>query len=298
MSGSVAVHFKFDSDAEFVNLCGTWDEFASRIPLSEEEGEGKWSGKLFLAPGKYEYNYVCDGQWKYNESEPTNTDERGIVTNVVEVKAPAGAEGADAKQNLESLLAKRPEKKKVVQMNVLQDEGEASSGFAAKKKELEVQQKKDKLNAFLKRRPTRQDSHVSFVLKSHDGVADTLKKTQQDLEKKKKSDKLRQFLIDRPPKEFLHSQQILKEDKVAPGLQATQDRLRAEQLKQKMSRFLSKRPSVHESHVQKVLAGGDGVDPSPRIEEDKQARKSRSESLSQFITNRPSQEDVQKIVGS
>jgi 1,4-alpha-glucan branching enzyme len=50
-------------EAAVVTLAGTfngWDP--KRTPL-RKDGEGTWTTSLKLAPGRYEYRFVVDGEW-------------------------------------------------------------------------------------------------------------------------------------------------------------------------------------------------------------------------------------------
>lgn len=47
--------------------------------------DGKWRVALWLAPGKYHYKFVVDGQWLCDLGKPTVTDEEGNLNNVIEV---------------------------------------------------------------------------------------------------------------------------------------------------------------------------------------------------------------------
>jgi 1,4-alpha-glucan branching enzyme len=48
------------------SFCG-WDPAAH---LLKRDGKGAWKGSLLLAPGRYEYRFVVDGQWCDDPSCP------------------------------------------------------------------------------------------------------------------------------------------------------------------------------------------------------------------------------------
>ncbi|HEV2391638.1 MAG TPA: isoamylase early set domain-containing protein [Verrucomicrobiae bacterium] len=63
------VAFAIDKPAaQNVLLAGTFNEWIpERTPL-RKDAQGKWTTTLSLAPGRYEYRFVADGQWL---SDPT-----------------------------------------------------------------------------------------------------------------------------------------------------------------------------------------------------------------------------------
>lgn len=69
---------------ESVKVTGTFTNWVDHIDC---EGEGSaWKASVTLAPGKYLYKYIVDGEWCYDLEKPSETDESGNVNNVVIVE--------------------------------------------------------------------------------------------------------------------------------------------------------------------------------------------------------------------
>jgi 1,4-alpha-glucan branching enzyme len=50
-------------DAKEVLLAGTFNNWNPKANPMQRTANGMWSVTLHLAPGRYEYKYVIDGQW-------------------------------------------------------------------------------------------------------------------------------------------------------------------------------------------------------------------------------------------
>jgi 1,4-alpha-glucan branching enzyme len=51
-------------EAQSVNVAGTFcDWHTDRYPLKKDR-KGSWKATLTLAPGRYEYRFVVDGEWR------------------------------------------------------------------------------------------------------------------------------------------------------------------------------------------------------------------------------------------
>ena len=83
----IPVSFAFDVDekhpAQSVQICGSFDKWQVRHPLSLDTLKNQWVITLKIKRGKYFYKYVVDGNWVVNEKEPTYKESNGIVNNVV-----------------------------------------------------------------------------------------------------------------------------------------------------------------------------------------------------------------------
>src|SRR5437870_4013381 len=57
------IEFGFEAArARYVGVAGTFNDWnAERTPLKKEGAS--WKARLALAPGRYEYRFVVDGQW-------------------------------------------------------------------------------------------------------------------------------------------------------------------------------------------------------------------------------------------
>jgi 1,4-alpha-glucan branching enzyme len=64
MTNTRKVKFRLAApDANTVTVAGTFNEWdATRTSLRRGK-DGQWTTKLPLAPGRYEYRFVVDGQW-------------------------------------------------------------------------------------------------------------------------------------------------------------------------------------------------------------------------------------------
>jgi 1,4-alpha-glucan branching enzyme len=74
-------------DAKAVRLCGDFNQWSpSSLRMIQRDGSGLWEKHLTLAPGRYEYKFVVDGQWT---PDPNNRQEVandfGSTNSVVEV---------------------------------------------------------------------------------------------------------------------------------------------------------------------------------------------------------------------
>ena len=66
-----------------VQVCGSFDKWQVRHPLTYDPIKSQWNLTLKVKKGKYFYKYIVDGEWVVNNNEPTETEESGIVNNVV-----------------------------------------------------------------------------------------------------------------------------------------------------------------------------------------------------------------------
>ncbi|XP_065870887.1 phosphoglucan phosphatase DSP4, amyloplastic isoform X2 [Euphorbia lathyris] len=71
-----------------VEISGLDIGWGQGIPLLLDKQQGLWILQRQLLEGRYEYKYVVDGEWLYNEHEPfTSPNKDGHVNNYVEVVA-------------------------------------------------------------------------------------------------------------------------------------------------------------------------------------------------------------------
>jgi starch synthase len=67
-----------------VELCGTFDNWKTRHPMSFDNYTNQWFINLHIGRGKYLYKYVIDSnKWLHNEKEPMEKDSQGNVNNVL-----------------------------------------------------------------------------------------------------------------------------------------------------------------------------------------------------------------------
>ncbi|MDV6031432.1 MAG: glycoside hydrolase family 13 [Phycisphaera sp. RhM] len=50
-------------EAEKVFLAGSFNEWNPEVTPMDKTDNGKWTAKLKLEPGRYEFKFVVDGQW-------------------------------------------------------------------------------------------------------------------------------------------------------------------------------------------------------------------------------------------
>ena len=64
-------------DAKTVSVAGAFNDWRiDANPLTSEE-DGTWKTSLALAPGRYEYKFIIDGQWCCEPSSDAMYDGRG-----------------------------------------------------------------------------------------------------------------------------------------------------------------------------------------------------------------------------
>lgn len=64
-SPSQRVHIEFhDEQAHEVGIAGTFNDWRPATAPMISVGRGRWVKELSLPPGRYEYRFVVDGQWR------------------------------------------------------------------------------------------------------------------------------------------------------------------------------------------------------------------------------------------
>ena len=99
LKGNTTFRLKGYADAQVVVLAGTFNGWNQSQLLFGREGD-EWVCRLDLAPGRYAYKFIVDGNWMLDPANPaTEEDEAGNVNSVVTVEkgeaappAPPGAE--------------------------------------------------------------------------------------------------------------------------------------------------------------------------------------------------------------
>ena len=76
-----------DPQAEAVFLCADFNDWSPRSLRMFRRGEnGKWEKRIPLAPGRYEYKFVVDGEWIHDTKALENRpNEHGSLNSIVEV---------------------------------------------------------------------------------------------------------------------------------------------------------------------------------------------------------------------
>ncbi len=74
LKGNTTFKLKGYPDARVVALAGTFNNWNQSQLLFAREGDG-WVCRIDLAPGKYEYKFIVDGNWITDLSNPTTEDD-------------------------------------------------------------------------------------------------------------------------------------------------------------------------------------------------------------------------------
>ncbi|XP_038073265.1 5'-AMP-activated protein kinase subunit beta-2-like [Patiria miniata] len=77
------VVFKWEGGGKNVFISGSFNHWASKIPLNKSQGD--FTTILDLPEGEYQYKYFVDGQWQHNPKQPTKNNEFGATNNVLSV---------------------------------------------------------------------------------------------------------------------------------------------------------------------------------------------------------------------
>jgi len=76
-----------EPEAKLVSLCGDFNGWASHATPMKRHGDGHWETTVALAPGRYQYKFVVDGEWIPDLLAQENVwNEHGSLNSVVEVR--------------------------------------------------------------------------------------------------------------------------------------------------------------------------------------------------------------------
>ena len=74
--------------AKQVFLCGEFNGWASDATPMKRDDAGHWETTLALAPGRYEYKFLVDGNWKHDPLARVNVwNQNGTLNSVAQVWA-------------------------------------------------------------------------------------------------------------------------------------------------------------------------------------------------------------------
>ncbi|XP_007010098.2 PREDICTED: phosphoglucan phosphatase DSP4, amyloplastic isoform X1 [Theobroma cacao] len=108
-----------DSKCSTVEVSGLDIGWGQRIPLKFDKGHGSWTLQRELPEGRYEYKYIVDGEWTYNEFELVTTPNKdGHVNNFLHVvnNDPSSVNGAVRKR----LTSEDPDLRKEERLKIRQ----------------------------------------------------------------------------------------------------------------------------------------------------------------------------------
>jgi 1,4-alpha-glucan branching enzyme len=82
------VTFQFEAEPECdVRLAGSFNNWdAEARPLTRKDGNGTYSVTLLLPPGRHEYKFVVNGEWRVDPRHPdTAPNAHGSHNSVIDV---------------------------------------------------------------------------------------------------------------------------------------------------------------------------------------------------------------------
>ena len=86
LKGNTTFRLKGHSNARVVAVAGSFNDWNQSQRLCGKEGD-EWVCRIDLAPGKYTYKFIIDGDWILDPENPnTEDDERGFTNSVLVVK--------------------------------------------------------------------------------------------------------------------------------------------------------------------------------------------------------------------
>jgi AMP-activated protein kinase-like protein len=86
LKGNTTFRLKGHRNARVVAVAGSFNDWNQSQRLCGKEGD-EWVCRIDLAPGKYTYKFIIDGDWILDPENPnTEDDERGFTNSVLVVK--------------------------------------------------------------------------------------------------------------------------------------------------------------------------------------------------------------------
>jgi 1,4-alpha-glucan branching enzyme len=89
LSREVRVTFVLlESDAKSVSVSGEFNGWSKNANPMKRHADGHWEATLDLLPGRYQYKFIVDGQWRPDVLAHENLlNEHGTLNSVIEVRA-------------------------------------------------------------------------------------------------------------------------------------------------------------------------------------------------------------------
>ena len=80
--------------AEHVSVAGTFNDWCGNTNMMKKGAKGKWTTKIKLAPGRYEFKFIVDGEWccepgcdgPHTGCSACVANECGTMNRVIDVK--------------------------------------------------------------------------------------------------------------------------------------------------------------------------------------------------------------------
>lgn len=90
-SGPHKIRIEFRAEhAQHVSVAGTFNDWRPDATPMFALGEGRWVKELMLPPGRYEYQFVVDGQWRSDPAAAVQVlNPYGTRNSVLEVPSPS-----------------------------------------------------------------------------------------------------------------------------------------------------------------------------------------------------------------
>lgn len=81
---TVVVGISYDAPhAKSVSVAGSFDQWWAKRHAMKKEAGGRWVVFLQLKPGRYEFQFLVDGKWRYDPRLPHIADSFGNYNNVL-----------------------------------------------------------------------------------------------------------------------------------------------------------------------------------------------------------------------
>eukprot|EP01124_Arcella_intermedia_P013896 TRINITY_DN2027_c0_g1_i1.p1 TRINITY_DN2027_c0_g1~~TRINITY_DN2027_c0_g1_i1.p1 ORF type:complete len:609 (-),score=197.38 TRINITY_DN2027_c0_g1_i1:14-1840(-) len=131
-SGTVVVSFSWNYPGSVVYVTGSFSHWTAKYRLHEEGPEKRLITRFCLEPGTYQYKFIVDDEWRYDEARPFIKDGKGNINNEVVVVVPRGVAAVPVESCEKAKKQKQPQPQK-------QEQGQ---GKQQQKKEKQKQEQK------------------------------------------------------------------------------------------------------------------------------------------------------------
>ena len=86
---TLSVHFALHKpEAKRVLVCGDFNGWSPKATSMKPRDDGHWETTVVLAPGRYQYKFLVDGDWIVDPAAQKNVpNDYGSLNSVVEVRA-------------------------------------------------------------------------------------------------------------------------------------------------------------------------------------------------------------------